>query len=105
MNLEIIDEGVVWKNPYPAIRSLYAFHGHTENLGNGELVHAMRLGQARSSRDCRCAMLRSTDHGKTWKETTPLIPEQDPAYSYFTGMVKRASGGTLWTSSMRFHQA
>ena len=106
MRLQIVDEGVVWKNRHPSVRSLFAWHGHTVNLGGGELLHAMRVGQARSSLDCRCLIVRSTDSGRTWNETTPLLADEDrdPDYSYFTARLGMTSDGRLWASSIRFHQ-
>ena len=76
VELQILDEGVVWKNPHPSVRSICAWRGHTENLGGGELIHAMRVGQAKCGVDGRVRMLRSHDHGKTWAETTSLIAEE-----------------------------
>ena len=106
VNLEILDEGIIWKNPYPSIRSVYAWHGHTENLGGGELIHAMRVGQAKSGVDCRCKMLRSLDHGKTWKETTPLIPEEEveSGFSFLTAFPRLDSKGRLWATSLKLRQ-
>jgi hypothetical protein len=107
MKLTILDEGVVWKNPYPSARALVAFHGHTVNLGGGELLHAARVAQAKTSRDGGCRMFRSRDHGKTWSETTPLVADgdRDPAWGYFTGLPRLTRDGTLWTVSIRFRLA
>lgn len=107
MKLTILDEGIIWENPYPSARAQVAWHGHTENLGDGELLHAMRVGQAKASRDGGCRMFRSKDHGKTWSETTPPIAtaERDPRLSYFTAMPRRTKDGTLWAVSIRFDLA
>ena len=103
---QILDEGVVWKNPHPSVRSICAWHGHTENLGDGELIHAMRVGQAKSGLDGKVRILRSHDHGRTWAETTPLIAEEedDAGFSYLTAFPRLASDGTLWASSLRLIQ-
>jgi len=107
MKLTILDEGIIWKNPYPSARAQAAFHGHTVNLGGGELLHAMRVGQAKASRDGGCRIFRSNDHGKTWSETTPLIgsKEQDSTFGYFTAIPRRTRDGTLWAVSIRFRLA
>jgi hypothetical protein len=107
MKLTILDEGIIWKNPYPSARAQVGFHGHTVNLGGGELLHAMRVGQAKASRDGGCRIFRSQDHGKTWSETTPLIAngDQDSTFGYFTAIPRRTGDGTLWAVSIRFRLA
>lgn len=105
--LNIVDEGIVWKNPYPAARALLAYKGQSVNLGSGELIHAMQVGQARSSRDSRCVILRSIDHGRTWAETNPLISieDRDARFSYFGARMGLTSDGTLWASSVKLDLA
>ena len=103
MKLSVLDEGIIWKNPHPSARSQVAWHGHTENIGGGELLHAMRIGQAKASRDGRCRIFRSKDHGKTWAETTPLIVSdgEDPRSSYFTAILRRTRDGSVWATAIR----
>ena len=107
MKLTVLDEGIIWKNPHPSARSQVAWHGHTENLGGGELLHAMRIGQAKASRDGRCRIFRSKDHGKTWAETTPLIVSdgEDPRSSSFTAMLRRTRDGSVWATAIRMKMA
>ena len=65
MRFNIVDEGIVWKNPYPNFRAMVTWHGHTENLGGGHLIHTARMGKTKLGLDGKCEVFRSKDHGKT----------------------------------------
>ena len=106
MKLNILSEGVVWKNPHPSIRSRVALKGYNLPLGGGEILYSMQVGQARQSADSRCVMLRSPDYGQTWQQAPDVIPEEqiNPKYGYGKANLSLGRGGTIWASSMRFEQ-
>ena len=54
MRFNIVDEGIVWKNPYPNFRAMVTWHGHTENLGGGHLIHTARVGKTKLGLDGKC---------------------------------------------------
>jgi len=70
--LEIVDEGVIWKDvaTSPDVRS--ALKGTSANLGGGHLVHAMQVGLGRTSPDARAMLVRSLDYGRTWSQPAPI---------------------------------
>lgn len=102
-NLTIIDEGIVWKNQHPSIRSLIAMKGTNLCLGNGEILHAARLGQARQSADARCMLLRSTDYGKTWQQVLECLPGKniDPHFAYSQAWLSHGKDDKIWASSSK----
>lgn len=106
MKLTPIAEGIVWKNPYPSVRSRVAIKGFNLVLGPGEVLHSAQTGQARQSLDTRCLMLRSADYGKTWTTAKALVAEEDidPRYAYTKAMLSRTTDGTVWALSMRCRQ-
>ncbi len=75
--IEIVAEGVIWKNPYPGSQARVALKGSSVNLGGGVVLHAMQVGQARTSCDSRCVLTRSDDSGRTWSEPWPVVIEDD----------------------------
>jgi len=65
-SIQILDEGVVYANPEPLLRSRQAFHPSLANLGNGEILCGFEMGEAVESQDYRAHRCRSRDNGKTW---------------------------------------
>ena len=105
MRFNIVDEGIVWKNPYPNFRAMVTWHGHTENLGGGHLIHTARMGKTKLGLDGKCEVFRSKDHGKTWLHTNSLLADEyiDPQFAYSTATPKLTEDGTLWAAAGRWH--
>jgi len=66
--LEIVDQGVLYRNPHPGHRAICAFLANVVPLGDDEILCFYRLGQAFYSHDGRLARLRSSDGGRSWNE-------------------------------------
>ncbi len=94
--LQLIDEGPIWKNPYPAVRAQVALKGTNVCLGNGEILHLARVGQARQSLDGRPLLLRSKNYGKSWQQipAPPLECRKD--YVLNSGWLSHGPKGEIW---------
>src|SRR2546422_4509992 len=83
--LEIVDQGVLYRNPHPGHRAICAFLANVVPLGDDEILCFYRLGQAFYSHDGRLARLRSSDGGRSWNEEGLVWdPRNDPAPRTYT---------------------
>ena len=83
--LEIVDQGVLYRNPHPGHRAICAFLANVVPLGDDEILCFYRLGQAFYSYDGRLARLRSSDGGRSWNEEGLVWdPRNDPAPRTYT---------------------
>jgi len=72
----VLDDVVVYRNPYPSFQACEASHTTlcaTHSGGLPELLAGFAVGQARASADRRFHLYGSRDGGRSWQgETTPL---------------------------------
>ena len=105
--LELVDSGVIYRNPDPGYRYDFACHSHVVQLGPEELLCTFQRGQALYSIDSVLVQSRSTDGGKTWVEERLVHdPSQDETpYSYHGPMMTRLSGGQLIMNATCWNRA
>jgi hypothetical protein len=105
--LEVVDRGVLWRNPLPGHQSLSAYLPFVVQLGSGELLAIFRKGSAFYSRDGALAIVRSTDGGATWTDGGLV---RDPAadatrYSYTGPFAATLADGTIVLVAVRREHA
>jgi hypothetical protein len=102
--LEIVHEGVLYRNPHPGHRAVCAFLANIVPVTDDELLCFYRLGQAFYSNDGRLAQLRSKDGGRTWVEEGLIRdPTRDAAaYTYTAPHATRLRDGTLLLVAHRY---
>jgi hypothetical protein len=104
--LDLIHEGVLFRNPEPGHRALCAYLPNVVPVGGEELICFFRLGQAFYSLDGRVALVRSTDGGRTWVDEgmvwDPAL-DQTP-YTYTAPHGTRLRDGTVLLLAQR-HRA
>jgi sialidase-1 len=76
--LEIVDTGIVYRNPAPHLRAIHTWHPSLALLSDGTLVSTFDLGQGVESFDYRTYLSRSSDSGKTWSDPVRLCHDPDP---------------------------
>ena len=76
--VELKDTGIIYRNPKPHVWSRQAYFPSLVNLGGGELLCSMVIGQAFESADCRAFLARSSDYGRTWNLEGRMLPEPTP---------------------------
>jgi hypothetical protein len=67
-HLVIVDQGVLYANPYQGDWAINAYFPHILELEPNHLLCVYRRGAAMYSDDGRIYQLRSTDNGHTWKD-------------------------------------
>lgn len=95
--LEIVDGGVLFRNPLPGHQSVHGYIPFTVELSSGEYLSVFRRGSAFYSVDGVLAKVRSTDGGSTWADDgvvlEPGLAGQTHAYS--APWVTKLSDGSL----------
>ncbi|NSW57345.1 MAG: exo-alpha-sialidase [Armatimonadetes bacterium] len=76
--LEIIDTGVVVRNPRPHLRSEHAYFPWLAQLPGDELLCSYQMGSAFEAADAHCRLARSMDLGRTWELEGRLYPGTGP---------------------------
>jgi hypothetical protein len=64
--MQILDTGVIYRNPKAHVHSIHAYFPSVIKLSNGELLASFNLGEAFESSDLHTYLSRSSDNGKTW---------------------------------------
>ncbi len=73
--MQIQETGLIYRNPKPHVHSRQAYFPSVVDLGGGELLCAMVVGEAFESADCRAFLARSRDAGRTWELEGRMLPE------------------------------
>ena len=70
--IELLDTGLIYRNPRPHVESKHAYFPSVVQLSNEDIVVTMSIGQAFESVDQHVYAARSGDNGKTWELTGPI---------------------------------
>ena len=102
--LQLVHEGVLFRNPEPGHRALCAYLPNIVALDGDQLLCFYRLGQAFYSLDGRLAQLRSVDGGRTWLDEGLV---RDPAadgspFTYTAPHGSRLRDGTVLLLAQRY---
>ena len=100
--IDIVDQGLVYRNPYPAIRTRHAWHPTLVHLGGEAWACAFDIGEAAEAHDYGTYFSSSVDDGTTWSAPERMIPAGDPARSYSVRMSALADG-TLVAAGAHHH--
>ena len=71
--IKLVESGIVYRNPFPNLRAVHAWHPSIVSFGDGELAATFDLGQAPESYDYATYVSRSLDGGKTWEDVRRLL--------------------------------
>ena len=107
MQIKLLSEGVLYRNPSPGIKAECAYLPNVVPLSETEVICFYRIGSAFYSADGRLAKLRSADGGETWA-TEGLVwdPANDPlTYSYTAPHATRLSDGTMVLVAQRWDRS
>ncbi len=74
--IEIVDSGVVYRNPHPHLRALHAWHPSLVQLGARQWLATFDLAEAVESHGYATYLSRSDDDGASWSAPVRVI---DPA--------------------------
>ena len=99
--MEVVDGGIIYRNPKPHVRSRHAYFPSVVNLGDGELLCSFVLGEAFESADCRVFLARSHDNGATWALEGRMLPEPAGVFSE-SCRIMRCKDGSLVADVFRY---
>ncbi|SEQ45519.1 BNR repeat-like domain-containing protein [Virgibacillus subterraneus] len=72
-SIKVIEEGFVFDNPLPQLRSRHAYFPSLTMMDDGSIMATYVMGEAFESVDLTTMLVRSTDVGKSWKVLGPLL--------------------------------
>jgi hypothetical protein len=93
--LELIDTGLIYRNPKPFLKSIHAWHPTLALLDNGDLLAAFDLAEAISSMDYGTYCSRSTDGGLTWSDPVRFFEDAGDLLVTRIVRISRLADGTL----------
>jgi hypothetical protein len=102
--LELVDSGLVYRNPKPHLRSIHAWHPSLAQRDDGVILAAFDLGEAVESLDYGTWLSRSHDEGQTWEPPGPLFRDNVSYRSTHAVRISRMPEGTLVAFGGRFHR-
>jgi len=100
--MEVVGTGLIYRNPKPHVHSRHAYFPSLVNLGGGELLCSMVIGEAFESADCRICLARSNDNGESWALQGRMLPESPEGVYSEACRIMRASDGTLAANVFRY---
>ncbi len=66
-SIEVLDTGLIYRNPQPHVRSVHAYFPSVVCMDNGEMLATLVLGEAFEAVNLRTHVARSRDGGATWE--------------------------------------
>ena len=93
--MELINTGLIYRNPKPHVRSRHAYFPSVVNLGEDELLCSFLMGEAFESADGRLFLARSQDGGATWRLEGRMLPERSSGPYSETCRIARLADGSL----------
>lgn len=94
--IEIVETGIVFRNPQPHLRSRHAYFPTLAELPSGELFAAFDVGSAFEAVDVRSYCSRSSDGGRTWSDPAAIfLPDESARPASTTCRVGQVNPGEL----------
>jgi sialidase-1 len=93
--IEIVDSGLIYRNPLPHVYSKQAYFPSVLQLENGEMLASFTIGQAFESRDLHTELSRSFDQGLTWELQGPLYPGTEDRVTTDTCRLSHGANGEI----------
>jgi hypothetical protein len=93
--IDVLDTGIIYRNPKPHLRAAHTWHPSLVHLGGGELVASFDIGEAVEALNYRTWLARSTDGGRTWSEPARLLADAPGRRSVHTARIARMADGSL----------
>lgn len=72
--IECLEQGIVYRNPLPHVRSIHTYFPSVVAMDNGELLATLVLGEAFEAVNLHSWLARSTDGGRNWDLEGEIYP-------------------------------
>ena len=93
--IEVLETGLVYRNPKPLLKSVHAWHPTLALMDNGDLLAAYDLAEAIGALEYRTYLSRSTDGAKTWSEPVEFWSDPVEDLARRTVRISKRADGTL----------
>lgn len=97
--IELVSEGVLYRNPFPMIRSRHAWHPTLVDLGGGEWVCAFDLAEAAEAHDYGTHVSVSHNDAATWSTPERIVPVGEPPRSTTLRLSRLRDGSLLFAGA------
>ena len=107
MPLEIVSQGVIYRNPYPGYRAVTAVMGQILPLTSSHWLCAFRQGSAFFSDDGMIHIARSRDMGASWEHEGPVhrLGSHEKGYNYTSPELSIRADGAILLAAFRVDQS
>lgn len=93
--IEILDTGLVYRNPDSELRARHAWHPTIVRFDDGELLVSFDIAQAAAALDYRTYLTRSRDDGKTWSVPSRIFADPPGRPTTHSVRMSRIAGDRL----------
>jgi len=100
-SIKLLETGIIYRNPEPALRAVHAMHPTLTLLGADEILAAFDLGQGAASFDYATYFAHSNDGGRTWTNPKPILRDIDPPLITHALRIRRMSDGLITAFGLR----
>jgi hypothetical protein len=100
--LQVVDTGVVYRNPKPYLRSIQARHPSLIVFDDREMLAAFDLGEADEALNYRTYRSRSLDGGQSWTLEAPLFANLPGRPTSYSVRISRAGGEALAFGALHY---
>lgn len=104
MPLDVVETGLVYRNPKPFLCAKHTWHPSLVLLPNGELLCGFDIGQAVEALDYRTYTSRSADGGKTWSAPQRLFEDSVQRPATHSVRLGGLSDGTILGFAGRYYR-
>ncbi len=101
-SLQVVDSGVVYRNPKPYLRSVQARHPSLAVFDDGEILASFDLGEADEALNYRTYRSRSFDGGQTWALEEPLFANPPGRPTTYTVRISRVTDELVGFGALHF---
>ena len=93
--IEVVDTGLIYRNPRPLLKSVHAWHPTLAQLDDGNILVSFDLAEAVSAANYGSYRARSRDGGVTWTEPVRFFDDADDPTTTHSVRISRLTDGTL----------
>lgn len=91
--IEVVDSGLVYRNPRPELRSRHTWHPTIVRFDDGEWLCTFDIAEADVALDYRTYKSRSTDDGRTWSAPERVFADPPGRPTTHSVRISRISDG------------
>lgn len=102
--IEILEQGVLYDNPIPHLRSRHGYFPGLVRLPSGDLLALFVVAEAFEAANATMCVSRSRDGGKSWKFEGPIYRKPEPPLTSDSIKPLVLQGGDLLGLGYRFHR-